>query len=356
MIALFCLPKCLCYDFGHNLQENRLLTLREKSFTNLPATAVAYPEETMETSLLIEEINKLRKEKNAVILAHYYQDREIQDIADFVGDSLELSRKAAATDADMIVFAGVHFMAETAKILNPDKIVVLPDLNAGCSLADGCKAEDFIKMKAQYPGHKVVTYINCSAEIKTLSDIVCTSSNAKKIIESFPESQPILFAPDRNLGNYLKKVTNRDLVLWDGSCVVHEAFSLEKLIALYRENPGAKIVAHPESEAQVLKVAHYIGSTSGILNFIRTSDAKIFIVATEAGILHRLASETRGKTLIPAPVYENNSCACSECAFMKLNTLEKLYQCMKKGYPQITIGNDIRQKALIPIKKMLELS
>ncbi|MEL1243826.1 quinolinate synthase NadA [Flavobacterium sp. DGU11] len=310
----------------------------------------------MEKDILIQEINRLRKEKNAVILAHYYQEKDIQDIADFVGDSLELSKKAAATSADMIVFAGVHFMAETAKILNPEKTVVLPDLNAGCSLADGCKAEDFIKWKAQYPGHKVVTYINCSADIKTLSDVVCTSSNAKKIIESFPQDQPILFAPDRNLGKYLQNETNRDLVLWDGSCIVHEAFSLDKLIALYKEYPKAKIVAHPESETQILKVAHYIGSTSGMLNYIVSSDAEIFIVATEAGILHKLAQDAPGKTLIPAPAYEDNTCACSECAFMKLNTLEKLYRCMKYGYPEIKVSEETRLKALVPIQRMLELS
>jgi quinolinate synthase len=211
-------------------------------------------------------------------------------------------------------------------------------------------------MKEQYPNHKVVTYINCSAEIKTLSDIVCTSSNAKKIIESFPEGQPILFAPDRNLGNYLKKETKRDLVLWDGSCVVHEAFSLDKLIMLYKENPGAKIVAHPESESQILKTAHYIGSTSGMLNYIVNSDAEIFIVATEAGILHKLVQDAPGKTLIPAPAYEDNTCACSECAFMKLNTLEKLYHCLKYGYPEINVKSDIMQKALVPIQRMLELS
>ena len=310
----------------------------------------------MEKKVLVEEINKLRTEKNAVILAHYYQDPEIQDIADFVGDSLELSKKAAATTADIIVFAGVYFMAETAKILNPRKTVLLPDLNAGCSLADGCLPEDFKKMKAQYPNHKVVTYINCSAEIKTLSDIVCTSSNAKKIIESFPKDQPLLFAPDRNLGKYLRNETKRDLLLWDGSCVVHEAFSLDKILTIYMENPGAKIVAHPESESQILEVANYIGSTSGMLNYIRNSDAKSFIVATEVGILHQLAKDVPNKTLIPAPAFEDNNCACSECAFMKLNTLEKLYLCLKNNAPEITISEEIRTKALIPIQRMLELS
>jgi len=311
---------------------------------------------SMNKETLIQQIQLLKKAKNAVILAHYYQEKDIQDIADFVGDSLELSKKAAATDADMIVFAGVHFMAETAKILNPGKTVVLPDLKAGCSLADGCTADDFRAWKAQYPDHKVVTYINCSAEIKTLSDVVCTSSNAKKIIESFPEGTPIVFAPDRNLGNYLKKATGRDLVLWDGSCIVHEAFSLDKLIALHREYPQAKIVAHPESESQILQVAHYIGSTSGMMNYIINTDAEVFIVATEAGILHQLAAAAKGKTLIPAPSYEDNTCACSECAFMKLNTLEKLYQCMKNGYPEINISEEMRLKALQPIQRMLELS
>ncbi len=310
----------------------------------------------MEKKRLIEQIQALKKEKNAIILAHYYQEKDIQDIADFVGDSLELSKKAAATDAEMIVFSGVHFMAETAKILNPLKTVVLPDLNAGCSLADGCQAEDFRKWKARYPGHKVVTYINCSAEIKTLSDIVCTSSNAKKIIESFPQEEKILFAPDRNLGKYLKQATGRDLVLWEGSCIVHEAFSLDKLIALYRQYPQAKIVAHPESESQILQVAHYIGSTSGMLHYITASTAEIFIVATEAGILHQLAATAKGKTLLPAPSYEDNACACSECAFMKLNTLEKLYLCIRQGYPEIKISEELRLRALLPIQRMLELS
>lgn len=310
----------------------------------------------MEKSTLIRKIDQLRKNKNAVILAHYYQDKDIQDIADFVGDSLELSKIAATTNADMIVFAGVHFMAETAKILNPEKTVVIPDSNAGCSLADGCEPEAFKKWKAAYPNHQVVTYINCSAEIKTLSDVVCTSSNAVKIIESFPKNQQILFGPDKNLGAYLKKETGRDLVLWDGSCIVHEAFSFNKLLALYREYPDAKIVAHPESESHILEVAHYVGATSGIMNYILNSNNKTFIVATEAGILHRIAESAKGKTLIPAPSYENNTCACSECAFMKLNTLEKLYLCMQDGYPEITITEDLSLKALAPIQRMLELS
>lgn len=310
----------------------------------------------MDKSFLIAEINRLRTEKNAVILAHYYQDADIQEIADFVGDSLELSKKAATTDAATIVFAGVHFMAETAKILNPHKKVLLPDLNAGCSLADGCNPVDFKKLKDQHPNHTVVTYINCSAEIKALSDLVCTSSNAKKIIASIPENQEIIFAPDRNLGNYLKKETNRDLLLWDGSCIVHEAFSLDKLIEIYNKHPSAKIVAHPESESHILKTAHYIGSTSGILNFIKNDTAEIFIVATEAGILHQLSKEVPHKTLIPAPSHEDNTCACSECAFMKVNTLEKLYLCLKNESPEIIITEALRLQALKPIEKMLELS
>lgn len=310
----------------------------------------------MNKRILISEINRLRNEKNAVILAHYYQDADIQEIADFVGDSLELSKKAVATDADIIVFAGVHFMAETAKILNPNKRVLLPDLEAGCSLADGCLPADFKKLKDKHPNHTVVTYINCSAEIKALSDLVCTSSNAKKIIASIPEDQEIIFAPDRNLGNYLRKETNRDLLLWDGSCIVHEAFSLDKLIEIYNKNPSAKIVAHPESESHILKTAHYIGSTSGILNYIKNDSADIFIVATEAGILHQLSKEVPHKTLIPAPSHEDNTCACSECAFMKVNTLEKLYLCLKNESPEIKISEELRLKALKPIEKMLELS
>lgn len=310
----------------------------------------------MDKSFLITEINRLRKEKNAVILAHYYQHSDIQDIADFIGDSLELSKKASTTNAAIIVFAGVHFMAETAKILNPDKKVLLPDLNAGCSLADGCNPEDFKKFKEKYPKHTVVTYINCSAEIKALSDLVCTSSNAVKIIESIPKDQEIIFAPDKNLGNFLKKATNRDLLLWDGSCVVHEAFSLDKLIEVYKKNPTAKIVAHPESEKHILDIAHYIGSTSGMINFIKNDNANTFIVATEAGILHQLSKEAPNKILIPAPSNEDNTCACSECAYMKINTLEKLFLCLRDESPEIEIENELREKALQPIKRMLALS
>jgi quinolinate synthase len=302
------------------------------------------------------EIQKLRKEKNAVILAHYYQDEEIQDIADFVGDSLELARKAIETEADIIVFAGVSFMAETAKILNPDKKVVLPDLTAGCSLADNCLAEDFGKFKERYPDHKVVTYINTSAEIKAMSDYVCTSSNAVKVINSIPADQKILFAPDKNLGAYLNKQTGRNMVLWDGACIVHEAFSLEKLIELHLEYPEAKIVAHPESEDPILKVAHSIGSTSQMMNYIVNSPSDTFIVATEVGILHQLKKKIPNKILIPAPSHEDNTCACSECAFMKVNTIEKLYLCLRHELPEITIDETLRKKALLPIEKMLSLS
>jgi quinolinate synthase len=301
-------------------------------------------------------INQLRQEKNAVILAHYYQEADIQEIADFVGDSLELSKKAATTDAEIIVFAGVHFMAETAKILNPAKKVLLPDLKAGCSLADGCPPEQFRAFKQKYPNHTVVTYINCSAEIKTMSDWVCTSSNAKKIIDSIPKEQPIIFAPDRNLGKYLIKETGRDMVLWEGSCVVHEAFSFDKLVELYNKHPHAKIAAHPESESHILKLAHYIGSTSGILNYVKTEASDTFIIATEAGILHKMAQDVPYKTLIPAPAYEDNTCACSECAFMKMNTLEKLYYCLRDETPEIILNETLRQQALKPIERMLSVS
>ncbi|WBX76984.1 quinolinate synthase NadA [Tenacibaculum ovolyticum] len=304
----------------------------------------------------VEEILKLKKEKNAVILAHYYQIDEIQEIADFVGDSLALAQKAAETKADMIVFAGVHFMAETAKILNPNKKVLLPDLLAGCSLADSCPPEKFANFKKKHPSHKVVTYINCSADIKALSDIVCTSSNARKIIDSFPEDQPLIFAPDRNLGDYLNKETGRDMLLWDGACMVHEAFSMEKLIDLYKDHPDAELIAHPESEAHMLKVAKYIGSTSGLLSHVRNSKKEKFIVATEAGILFQMMQENPDKTIIPAPAKDDNTCACSECAYMKLNTMKKLYLCLKHELPNIEVDKELAKKAILPIERMLALS
>lgn len=308
------------------------------------------------TSDLKEKILELKKRKNAVILAHYYQEEAIQKIADFVGDSLELSRKASQVDADIIVFAGVYFMAETAKIVNPNKKVIVPDVKAGCSLADGCPPDEFKNFLEKYPNHTVVTYINCKAEVKTLTDIVCTSSNAKKVIASIPKDQPIVFAPDKNLGKYLISETGRDMVLWEGSCIVHEAFSLEKLIDLYKKHPTATIIAHPESETHILKVAHYIGSTSGMLNHVKNSPNDTFIVATEAGILHQMQLDNPTKTLIPAPSKEDNTCACSECAFMKVNTLEKLYQCLQDESPEVHLDNEIIEKALLPIQRMLALN
>ena len=302
------------------------------------------------------EIKRLKKEKNAVILAHYYQEPAIQDIADFVGDSLQLSYKAAEVDADLIVFAGVHFMAETAKILNPKKKVVLPDLNAGCSLSEACEAKDLQAFKEQHPDHLVVTYVNTSADVKAISDICCTSSNAKKIIDSIPIDQPIIFAPDKNLGAYINKVTGRNMLLWEGACIVHEAFSIDKLLHTHQAHPEAKIIAHPESEAHILKTAAYIGSTSGLINYAKTDSAKEFIVATEAGILHEMQKEVPEKTLYPAPAHEDNTCACSECPYMKMNNMKKLFLCMQHELPEIHVPEAIQKKALIPIQRMLEIS
>lgn len=305
---------------------------------------------------LVKAIQRLKKEKNAVILAHYYQVPEIQDIADYVGDSLGLSQKAAETDADVIVFAGVHFMAETAKILSPDKTVVLPDLNAGCSLADSCPPEAFKKFTEAHPNHVVITYVNCSAEIKALSDIVCTSSNALKIVESIPKETPIIFAPDKNLGAYIIKETGRDMLLWDGSCVVHEAFSMDKLIELHKKYPDYKIIAHPESEEHILNTATYIGSTAGMINYVKQHQDQKFIVATEAGILHKMKEDMPNTELVPAPAKEDNTCACSECHFMKMNTLQKLHDCLLNESPQIEVDETIIERALLPIERMLELS
>ena len=305
---------------------------------------------------LKEQILELKKEKNAVILAHYYQESDIQDVADYVGDSLGLSQEAMKVDADIIVFAGVHFMAETAKILNPTKKVILPDLKAGCSLAESCPPDLFKKFTEAHPDHIVITYVNCSAEVKALTDIVCTSSNAFKIVESIPKDKPIIFAPDKNLGKYIIEKTGREMLLWDGSCVVHEAFSLDKLIALYKENPDAKIIAHPESETHILKTAAYIGSTAGMIEFVKNDPSKKFIVATEAGILHKMKQEVPDKILIPAPAKDDNTCACSECGYMKMNTLQKLYNCLATETPEINVPEDIMKKALIPIQRMLELS
>jgi len=303
---------------------------------------------------LEEEILALKKKLNAVILAHYYQESEIQDLADFIGDSLELSRKAASTDADVIVFAGVHFMAETAKILSPTKKVLLPDLNAGCSLAEGCPAPLFKKFIEQNPGHIVISYINCSAAVKALCDIICTSSNAVKIIEQIPPEQKIIFAPDKNLGRYIIKKTGRDMLLWDATCIVHETFSEKKIIELKLEHPDAKLIAHPECEDVILDKADFVGSTSALLKYVQENPAKEFIVATEEGIIHQMRKKAPDKQYIPAP--PDSSCACNQCPYMKLNTMEKLYLCMKDQKPEIILDEETRLRALKPIQRMMEMS
>ena len=303
---------------------------------------------------LFAAIEKLKKEKNAMVLAHYYQEPDIQDVADFIGDSLGLAQQAEKTKADMIVFAGVHFMAETAKILNPSKKVVIPDLKAGCSLSDSCPPELFKKFKDKHPDHVVVSYINCSAGIKALSDVIVTSSNARIIVESFPKDQKIIFAPDKNLGAYINKVTGRDMLLWNGACMVHEIFSLEKITKLMTRHPNAKLIAHPECEDPILRLAHYIGSTTGLLKFTQTDDSKEYIVATETGILHQMIKARPDKTFIPAP--PNNSCACNDCPHMKRNTLEKIYLCMEYETPDIIMDEELRLAAKKPIDKMLEIS
>lgn len=303
---------------------------------------------------LVAEINALKKSKNAVILAHYYQESEIQDIADYIGDSLGLSQQAAETAADIIVFAGVHFMAETAKMLSPQKKVLLPDLKAGCSLADSCPPELFRKFKEKYPDHIVVSYINCTAELKTLTDICCTSTNAVQIIESIPRDRKIIFAPDKNLGAYLMKKTGRDMVLWNGACMVHELFSREKIIKLRERYPDAEFIAHPECEAPLLEMADYIGSTTGLLKYTMKSPSKTFIVATEAGILHQMEKASPDKTFIPAP--PENNCACNECPHMKRNTMEKLYLCLKYEMPEILLPESVIREGIASIDRMMEIS
>ena len=328
-----------------NIQKNKEFIISEKGFFD----------EKVDPSLdLFAEIEKLKKEKNAVILAHYYQEPDIQDVADFIGDSLGLAQKAQSTDADIIVFAGVHFMAETAKILNPQKKVLLPDLNAGCSLSDSAPPALFKLFREKHPDHIVITYINCSAGMKALSDIICTSSNAQKIVESLPADQPIIFAPDKNLGAWINKQTGRDMLLWNGACMVHEIFSAEKITKLKVRHPKAKVIAHPECEAAVLALADYIGSTTGILKYAERSDAQEFIVVTESGILHQMQKANPGKTFIPAP--PQNSCACNDCPYMKLNTLEKLYLCMKHEAPEINMDEVLRVAAKKPIERMLDIS
>ena len=304
---------------------------------------------------IVDKIIELKKEKNATILAHYYQNKEIQDLADFLGDSLYLSQVASKVKSKIIVFAGVHFMAETAKIINPVKKVVLPDLKAGCSLADSCPPKDFKKFISKVNNPYVVTYINCSAEIKALSDIVCTSSNAEKVIASIPKNKNIIFAPDKNLGNYLIKKTGRKMILWNGSCIVHEAFSFEKILKLFKEYPNAKFIAHPESESHILEIANFIGSTSALLKYVNESNSSTFIIATESGIIHQMRKKSPNKNFIPAPV-NDEKCLCSECAFMKLNTLEKLYLCLKHELPEIKLSNHLINSARKPIKKMLSLT
>ena len=328
------------------LSENKMIDeLIEKGFLDFPIDP---------TLDLIAEINKLKKEKNAVILAHYYQDADIQDIADYISDSLGLSQQAEKTKADIIVFAGVHFMAETAKILSPNKKVILPDLKAGCSLADSCKSSDFKLFKAKYPDHLVISYVNCSAEIKALTDIVCTSANAVQIINSLPIAQQIIFAPDKNLGAYVNKVTGRNMLLWNGACMVHEVFSLEKINKLKLRNPHALLLAHPECEEVILNLADFIGSTTALLNFTKSSECTEFIVATESGILHQMILANPTKTFIPAPPIAN--CACNDCPHMKLNTLEKIYNCLKYELPEINLSDDLIAKAKKPIVEMLRLS
>jgi len=329
--------------------------------TVVPDTAIANVEKTgfldieLDPTLdLFAEIEKLKKEKNAVLLAHYYQEPDIQDVADYIGDSLGLAQQAEKTNADMIVFAGVHFMAETAKILNPGKKVVIPDFKAGCSLSDSCPPPLFKKFKEQHPDHIVVSYINCSAGIKALSDVIVTSSNARVIVESFPKDQKIIFAPDKNLGAYINKVTGRNMLLWNGACMVHEIFSLEKITKLKTRHPKAKFIAHPECEEPVLRLADYIGSTTGLLKYTEKDDAMEYIVATETGILHQMMKASPHKTFIPAP--PTNNCACNDCSHMKLNTLEKLYLCMKYELPEINMDEELRLAALKPIKRMLEIS
>ena len=328
------------------LSENKIIgELNEKGFLDFPIDP---------TLDLIATINKLKKEKNAVILAHYYQDSDIQDIADYIGDSLGLSQQAEKTNADMIVFAGVHFMAETAKILSPNKKVVLPDLKAGCSLADSCKPSDFKLFKAKYPDHLVISYVNCSAEIKALTDIVCTSANAVQIVNSLAKDQKIIFAPDKNLGAYVNKITGRNMLLWNGACMVHEVFYLEKINKIKVSNPNALLLAHPECEEAILNSADFIGSTTALLNYSKTSERTEFIVATESGILHQMILASPTKTFIPAPPIAN--CACNDCPHMKLNTLEKIYNCLKYESPEIILSDDLLNNAKKPIIEMLRLS
>jgi quinolinate synthase len=314
-----------------------------------------FDEEIPQNINLEEEIKRLKKEKNAVILGHYYIEGKLQDISDFVGDSLALAQEAARTKADLIVFVGVHFMAETAKIINPEKKVILPDMKAGCSLAESAPIDEFRKFKANYPDHKVISYINCTADLKTETDIVCTSSNAVKIVNSFPKDAKLIFGPDKNLGNYINSLTGRDMVLWDGACMVHEEFSVEKIARLMDEHPDAEVIAHPECEKPVLLLAKHIGSTSALLKYVQESDAKKFIVATESGILHQMKKVCPNKIFIPAPS-NDSTCACDDCYYMKLNSMRKLYLCLKNEVPEVKLSDEVIEKARKPIERMLEIS
>ena len=315
-----------------------------------------FADEPVDKSIdLKKAINELKKEKNAVILGHYYQQGEIQDIADFVGDSLALAKWAAKTTADIIVLCGVHFMGETAKILCPDKKVLVPDLNAGCSLADSCPADDFARFVNEHPGYTVISYVNTTAAVKAVTDVVVTSTNAKQIVESFPKDEKIIFGPDRNLGNYINSITNRNMLLWDGACHVHEQFSVEKIVELKAQYPDAVVLAHPECKSVVLKLADFVGSTAALLKHAVQSDAQRFIVATESGILHEMQKKCPQKTFIPAPP-NDSTCACNECSFMRLNTMEKLYNCLKYEFPEIEVDSEVAKKAVLPIKRMLDIS
>lgn len=315
-----------------------------------------YVDAPVDTTLdLREEIVRLKKEKGAVILAHYYQKGEIQDLADYIGDSLALAQIASRIDAPVIVLCGVGFMGETAKILCPDKTVLIPDLNAGCSLADSCPADEFEKFVKAHPGHTVISYVNTSAGVKALTDVLVTSTNARQIVESFPEDEKIIFGPDRNLGNYINSITGRKMKLWNGACHVHEQFSIEKIVELKKQYPDAKVLAHPECKQQLLLLADKVGSTAALLNYAVASDADEFIVATESGIIHEMQKKCPGKTFIPAPP-NDSTCACNDCSFMKLNTLEKLYNCLKYGAPEVHVDPELADKALRPIKRMLEIS
>lgn len=314
-----------------------------------------FVDEPVDVENLKEAINKLKKEKNAVILAHYYQEPEIQDIADFVGDSLALAQWAAKTDAEILVMCGVHFMGETAKILCPDKKVIVPDLNAGCSLADSCPSEEFSKFVAEHPGYTVISYVNTSAATKAVTDVVVTSTNARQIVESFPKDEKIIFGPDRNLGNYINSITGRNMLLWNGACHVHEQFSIEKIIELKKQYPDALVLAHPECRGALLKLADFVGSTAALLNYAKKHDNKNYIVATESGILHEMRKQCKDKNFIPAPP-EDSTCACNECNFMRLNTLEKLYNTLKYEWPEVQVDAEIARQAIKPIRRMLELS